>query len=108
MTKIPDYLEIEQVDEILKAAETSSLRDYLCLRFMWRTGIRVSEVLNVTPKDVEFKNRVVNIRKAKGGRQRGVPLDKDSLEMLSEYISALNIPEDRPIFSINEHKYSTW
>ena len=104
MTKIPDYLEIEQVDEILKAAETSSLRDYLLLRFMWRTGVRVSEVLNVTPKDVEFKNRVVNIRKAKGGRQRGVPLDKDSLEMLSEYISALNIPEDRPVFPIKRDR----
>jgi len=104
MTKIPDYLEIEQVDEILQAAETSSLRDYLLLRFMWRTGVRVSEVLNVTPKDVEFKNRVVNIRKAKGGRQRRVPLDQDSLEMLSEYISALNIPEDRPVFPIKRDR----
>jgi integrase/recombinase XerD len=104
MTKIPDYLEIEQVDEILRAAETSSLRDYLLLRFMWRTGVRVSEVLNVTPKDVEFKNRVVNIRKAKGGRQRRVPLDQDSLEMLSEYISALNIPEDRPVFPIKRDR----
>ena len=46
------------------------------LRFMWRTGVRVSEVINVTPKDVEFKNGVVNIRKAKGGRQRRVLLTK--------------------------------
>jgi integrase/recombinase XerD len=100
VTKIPDYLEKEQVDEILNSAKTCNHRDYLLLRFMWRTGVRVSEVINVTPKDIEYKNGVVNIRKAKGGRQRRVPLDQDTLKMLSEYISALHIPENRPVFSI--------
>jgi integrase/recombinase XerD len=100
VTKIPDYLEKEQVDEILNAAKTCNHRDYLLLRFMWRTGVRVSEVINVTPKDIEYKNGVVNIRKAKGGRQRRVPLDQETLKMLSDYVLALNIPEDRPVFSI--------
>jgi integrase/recombinase XerD len=100
MAKIPDYLEREQVDEILTAAKTSNHRDYLLLRFMWRTGVRVSEAINVTPNDIEFKNGVVNIRKAKGGKQRRVPLDADTLKMLSDYILALNTPEDRPIFAI--------
>ena len=100
VTKIPDYLEKEQVDEILNAAKTCNHRDYLLLRFMWRTGVRVSEVINVTPKDIEYKNGVVNIRKAKGGRQRRVPLDQDTLKMLSDYVLALNIPEDRPVFPI--------
>lgn len=100
MTKIPDYLEREQIDELLDAAKTCSQRDYLLLRFMWRTGVRVSEVINVTPNDIEFKNSVVNIRKAKGGRQRRVLLDEETLKMLSDYILALNIPEDRPVFPI--------
>lgn len=100
VTKIPDYLEKEQVDELLQAAKTCSERDYLLLRFMWRTGVRVSEVINVTPSDIEFKNGVVNIRKAKGGRQRRVPLDEDTLKMLSDYILELNILEDQPIFAI--------
>jgi integrase/recombinase XerD len=71
---------------------------------MWRTGVRVSEVINVTPKDIEFKNGVVNIRKAKGGRQRRVPLDEETLKMLSDYILALNIPDDRPIFPIKRNR----
>jgi site-specific recombinase XerD len=100
VTKIPDYLEREQIDELLDAAKTCSQRDYLLLRFMWRTGVRVSEVINVTPNDIEFKNSVVNIRKAKGGRQRRVLLDEETLKMLSDYILALNIPEDRPVFPI--------
>jgi len=42
----------------------------------------------------------VNIRKAKGGRQRRVPLDDETLKMLSEYILASNTPEDQPVFPI--------
>jgi integrase/recombinase XerD len=101
VTKIPDYLEKEQVDEILNAAKTCNHRDYLLLRFMWRTGVRVSEVINVTPKDIEYKNGVVNIRKAKGGRQRRVLLDQETLKMLSDYVLALNTPEDPPVFPIS-------
>ena len=104
MTKIPDYLEKEQVDEILNAAKTCNHRDYLLLRFMWRTGVRVSEVINVTPKDIEYKNGVVNIRKAKGGRQRRVPLDQDTLKMLSDYVLALDILEDQPVFPIQRNR----
>ncbi len=100
MVKIPDYLEKEQVDDLLEVAKTCSWRDYLLLDFMWRTGVRVSEVINVKPQDIEHKNNVVNIRKAKGGRQRRVLIGDETLKMLSYYISEQNIPEDRPIFSI--------
>lgn len=101
VTKIPDYLEKEQIDEMLHAAKICSERDYLLLRFMWRTGVRVSEVINVVPNDIEYKNSVVNIRKAKGGRQRRVLLDQETLKMLSDYVLALNTPEDRPVFAIS-------
>jgi len=100
VTKIPDYLERERIDELLDAAKTCSQRDCLLLRFMWRTGVRVSEAISVTPNDIEFKNGVVNIRKAKGGRQRRVLLDEETLKMLSDYILALNILEDRPVFPV--------
>jgi integrase len=83
------------------AAKPCSERDYLLLRFVWRTGVRVSEVINVVPNDVEYKNSVVNIRKAKGGRQRRVLLDQETLKMLSDNVSAKNIGKDRHIFPIS-------
>ena len=100
-TKIPDYLEKEQVVEMLRAAKMCSQRDFLLLRFMWRTGVRVSEVINVTPNDIEYKNSVVNIRKAKGRPQLRVLLDQETLRMLSDYVLALNTPEDPPVFPIS-------
>jgi len=101
MKGITDYLEKEQVDQILGAAKTCSIRDYLMLRILWRAGCRVSELLSITASDIELKNQIVNITKAKGGKQRKVLLYEETLALPFEYISSSNIPpDDRPIFGI--------
>ena len=51
---------------MMAAAKTCNFRNYLMLRTLWRTGCRVSEVLNTKPSDLESHNQVVNIIKAKG------------------------------------------
>src|SRR5450756_1758945 len=96
---ITDYLEKEQVDTVLEAAHQCSARDYLMLRVLWRTGVRVNELLTITPRDIESNNSVVNITKAKGGKQRRVHLDAETIKMLSEYVSAQQLRDDRPIFA---------
>ena len=63
MKDITDYLEKKQVDQILAAAKTCSVRDYLMPRILWRAGCRVSELLNITASDIEFNNQVVDITK---------------------------------------------
>jgi hypothetical protein len=42
------------------------------LRVLWRTDVRVNELLTVTPRDIEANNSVVNVTKAKGGKHREV------------------------------------
>ncbi len=66
MKNITDYLEKEQIDDVLAAAQQCSQRDYLMLRVFWRTGVRVNELLNIRPSDIEARNGVINITKAKG------------------------------------------
>src|SRR5674536_147745 len=101
---ITDYLEKEQVDLVLEAAHQCSQRDYLMLRVLWRTGVRVNELLNITPSDIEVRNGVVNITKAKGGKQRRVHLDAETVEMLSEYILAQELPDNQPIFALKQRQ----
>jgi integrase/recombinase XerD len=98
---IEDYLEKEKVATLLDHARTCNLRDYLMLRILWRTGIRVSELLSIRPQDLEPHNQVVNITKAKGNKQRRVMLDPETLDLLSEYISIHNIPESQPVFTLS-------
>ena len=85
---IPDYLEKEQIYVILEHAKeaNSNQRDYTLLRFMWSTGVRVSEAISVTPKDIELKHSVINIRHAKGGKMRRVHTDPTTLKALEKYI----------------------
>ena len=87
MKNITDYLEKEQVDQVLAAAHQCSTRDYLMLRVLWRTGVRVNELLTITPHDIEPHNSVVNVTKAKGGKQRRVhfPFFEMSLRVTSSF-----------------------
>jgi integrase/recombinase XerD len=101
---ITDYLEKEQVDQVLDAAHQCSMRDYLMLRVLWRTGVRVNELLTITPRDIEPNNSVVNVTKAKGGKQRRVHLDAATIKMLSDYVSAQQLPDDRPIFALKQRQ----
>ncbi len=66
MKNIKDYLDRGEVESILAAASTQSERDYLIIRTMWRTGMRVSELVAMTPSDIEGVNRVINVVMAKG------------------------------------------
>ncbi len=100
MKNITDYLEREQVESMLNSAYTTNHRDYLLIRVLWRTGVRVSELINIKPRDIEWANQVVNITKAKRGKQRRVLLDEKTLKILSDYVSRQNIQEDLPIFAL--------
>jgi site-specific recombinase XerD len=104
VNNITDYLEKEQVDQVLEAAYQCSQRDYLMLRVLWRTGVRVNELLTITPRDVERNNNVINVTKAKGGKQRRVHLDPETIKMLSEYVSTQQLPDDRPVFALKQRQ----
>jgi integrase/recombinase XerD len=98
--KIPDYLQKDEVKEILNVAKIYSKRDYTLFSFMWNTGARVSEAISVTPGDIEFHRMFVIIRHAKGGKQRRLPLDEKITSLLSEYIAENNIGKNERIWPI--------
>jgi integrase/recombinase XerD len=100
MKHIDDYLEPERVNAMLNAATACSSRDYLMLRVLWRSGIRVSELVNIRPKDIEWDNGVVNILKAKGGKQRRILLDSETISMLSRYVSETELGDENRLFPL--------
>lgn len=68
------------------------------------TGVRVNELLNIKPSNIEAQNSVVNIVKANGRKQRRVHLDAETVKMLSEYVYAQQLPDDRPIFALKQRQ----
>lgn len=87
------YLEPEQVERVIAVA--GNLRDKLLVRVPWRTGVRVTELINVRIQDIDFDNRAIVIKvqkmRKKDGkaieRRRVVPIDQGTLDMVREYLA---------------------
>ena len=90
-------LDKDVVDEII--FRTENPRNRLLLELMARAGMRVSEVLRVTPNDIE--DRKIVIRDTKSGRETEVVFVPRKLaDRLKAYIRAENIEPDRRVFPI--------
>jgi integrase/recombinase XerD len=102
MKDITNYLEQAQVDIMSEYAATCNIRDYLIIQILWRTGIRVDELLHILPCDLEHHTSMVRIIKAKGNKQRRVPLAAKTLVQLQAYIDDNEIAAEAPIFPITQ------
>ena len=100
MKNITDYLDGQQVTAMEDSARACSMRDFLIIRVLYRTGVRVSELVNIRPKDIERDNQVINIVKAKGDKQRRVYLDIETLDILANYIHDRKLCDDCPVFGL--------
>lgn len=58
----------------------------IILRILYSTGMRISEVLSLKLKDIDFENRTFTILKAKNHSERIIPVHKNILKVLKDYI----------------------
>jgi integrase/recombinase XerD len=91
-------LEKEVVDEVI--FRTIKPRNRLILELMARGGMKISEVLQLTPSDIE--DRKLTLRSPKSGKEREVVfIPQKVTDRLKEYINAKAIGSDRRIFPIS-------
>ena len=101
---VMDYLEIKEMKAILEAIDRrtkSGCRDYALLSFMYNTGARVGEVVNLRVKALKLKKPfAVKILGEKEGKERQCPLRPETVEALRSliYRRELNPQADVPIF----------
>ena len=90
-------LEKDTVDEII--FRTDSIRNRIMLELMARGGMRIGEVLNLTPRDVE--DRKLTIRDPKSGKEAEVVfIPQKVADRLNKYIRNMEIEPDQRIFPI--------
>ncbi|WP_345321874.1 tyrosine-type recombinase/integrase [Novipirellula rosea] len=68
----PVILSTAEVQRLLQA--TPSLRDKLCLGLMYATGMRVSEVVRLRYRDIDFDRGMISVWQGKGRADRSVTL----------------------------------
>ena len=86
--KLPVVLSEEEIDALLEApdmAKPSGIRDRAMLEVMYSSGLRVSELVNLQLKNVDFARGIITLY-GKGDKQRSVPIGEFALEYLNKYI----------------------
>jgi len=79
------YLEADEVAEILKQPDRSKLegqRDHVLLAFLYNTGARIQEALDVRPSDIRFESPAQVRLFGKGRKERVCPLWPETVTLL--------------------------
>ena len=85
---LPKTLTEDEVESLLSAPNTDEPlghRDRAMLELLYATGLRVSELINLTQSQVNFNQGVLRIV-GKGDRERLIPLGDESQRWLKEFI----------------------
>jgi len=84
--RLPNVLSKEEVKSILEAPTNFKHRTMLSL--IYACGLRRSELLNLTLKDVISDRNLLFISQSKGKKDRVVPISNKLIEMLRDYYKA--------------------
>ena len=87
--RLPDnILTPDEVEAVFAAPDTSKLlglRDRAILEVLYTTGMRRAELCQLRTFDVDYKRRLIMVRKGKGRKDRIVPAAERSLSWLCAY-----------------------
>lgn len=90
--KIGPVLTIGEMQKLM-AQPNMSLRPHIrnraIMEVMYATGIRIDELVNLEVYHADLKEKVLYIRKGKGRKQRVVPLGKNAVAYLKEYLEEI-------------------
>jgi integrase/recombinase XerD len=84
--RLPNVLSKDEVKSILEAP--NNLKHRAMLSLIYACGLRRSELLNLTLKDILSDRGLLFIRQSKGKKDRVVPISIKLIEMLRDYYKA--------------------
>ena len=97
--RLPKYLTLEQSKELLEVASNpaptshgnhdNSTRNYAIITLFLNCGMRLSELVNINIKDIDFENNKLNVI-GKGNKERTIYLNKSCIKAINNYL------KDRP------------
>lgn len=84
--KLIEVFSIEEVKQLFSVIH--NLKHRAIVSLLYGCGLRISEVLNLKPSDIDSSRMIINIHQAKGNKDRQVMLDPKLLNLLREYFKA--------------------
>ncbi len=86
--KIPRFINYQGIEEIFNIPDLNTIegqREKVILEILYGSGIRVSELVNIKIKDIDFSNKTILIF-GKGNKERIVPFGDYALDAINMYM----------------------
>lgn len=87
--RMPKYLSLEDSKKLLKVASDEDARnperDYAIITLFLNCGMRLSELVNINIKDINFSDCKLNVI-GKGNKERTIYLNKACINSINEYL----------------------
>lgn len=98
--QLPNHLTIEEMIKFIETPETETVlgkRDRAMLELLYASGVRVSELVNLSLIDIDFAHQTVRV-KGKGRKERVVPLWTETARILQAWFRELGDRVDAVAF----------
>ena len=104
--KVPVVLTKDEIKRLFDSIENEKHR--LMIEFLYSSGMRVSELVNLFVGDLDIENGYGWVRRGKGGKDRLFIIAENLKEKVKKLISQENLLPENHLFSNNrKEKYST-
>ena len=99
MKDLSGYLTEKQMLLLYRSAD--KWRDRLIIRLLWKTGRRITEVLRLKVKDIDFAEMRIlwNIIKKKKPYKAWKPIDEKTIDLLGWYIDKIGLQKDHYVLN---------
>lgn len=90
--KLPEALTTREIVKLLnqpKATDLKGIRDKAMLELLYATGIKVSELISLTVRDVDIKGSMLSCNGSRN--ERYIPIGKEAADALDNYIKKARI-----------------
>ena len=90
MLKLPKIIDQRSVKKMLACINVNcatGIRNYAIVMMLYRAGLRVQEVCNLTVSDVNFESGLIYVQQAKGKKDRYVPMDDDIVGTAKKWLA---------------------
>jgi len=82
--KLPSVLSQEEIKKLIDSA--GSKKSKLIIKMLYSSGLRVSELVNLSPKELDFQQNIGWVRKGKGSKDRMFKIADSLSKQLQKWI----------------------
>lgn len=96
--KLPIVLSTQEITNLIDSAEF--VKTQLIVKFLYSSGLRVSELVNLKPGDLDLEENIGWVRKGKGSKDRIFKIAESLSKQIKRYLN--KNPENKYLFSKNK------